>query len=344
MQQQPPGSRRGQRLSGSGPARAPGLGEGRRGEERSGAEQQRVESGWGGWGSGGGGGGGVFWAGLGRRGRRPGGSGCGAGWPALLDRCCAVQCCAVLWLWQRHAETQRKWPPSTTVMQLQPEHAAKNPPFVFSLLSSPLHPLAWYADHLCPPWHRLVPFSPQAHLHGRSSQSRPLLGTLALPEQDGLAGHVLSPDPLPSPPFLSSPLPSSPLPSSPRVLCPVHPKKNVTGHFQVRNLCYMVTRREKMKHSLCDLQEKIFNLQIQLQEKDLAGDKRLRGERGRRQNGVKERAKERRGEATKERWKSDNGSLLRQLGRASAPNVSSLSSSRSGEERRGRLGLAGVSM
>uniref|UniRef100_A0A8C7QS45 Jade family PHD finger 2 n=1 Tax=Oncorhynchus mykiss TaxID=8022 RepID=A0A8C7QS45_ONCMY len=38
---------------------------------------------------------------------------------------------------------------------------------------------------------------------------------------------------------------------------------------RVRNLCYMVTRREKMKTSLCDLQEKIFHLQIQLLEEDL---------------------------------------------------------------------------
>lgn len=43
--------------------------------------------------------------------------------------------------------------------------------------------------------------------------------------------------------------------------------------FQVRNLCYMVTRREKMKHTLCDLQEKIFHLQIQLLEEDIAGGK-----------------------------------------------------------------------
>lgn len=33
----------------------------------------------------------------------------------------------------------------------------------------------------------------------------------------------------------------------------------------------MVTRREKMKHTLCDLQEKIFHLQIQLLEEDIAG-------------------------------------------------------------------------
>ncbi|TWW75095.1 E3 ubiquitin-protein ligase [Takifugu flavidus] len=42
--------------------------------------------------------------------------------------------------------------------------------------------------------------------------------------------------------------------------------------MKVRNLCYMVTRREKMKHTLCDLQEKIFHLQIQLLEEDIAGD------------------------------------------------------------------------
>lgn len=51
--------------------------------------------------------------------------------------------------------------------------------------------------------------------------------------------------------------------------------------FQVRNLCYMVTRREKMKHTLCDLQEKIFHLQIQLLEEDIAGGKRERERDGR---------------------------------------------------------------
>ncbi|XP_075756510.1 E3 ubiquitin-protein ligase Jade-2 isoform X3 [Pelodiscus sinensis] len=38
---------------------------------------------------------------------------------------------------------------------------------------------------------------------------------------------------------------------------------------RVRNLCYMVTRREKMKHSICKLQEQIFHLQMQLIKKDL---------------------------------------------------------------------------
>uniref|UniRef100_A0A674ADC4 Jade family PHD finger 2 n=1 Tax=Salmo trutta TaxID=8032 RepID=A0A674ADC4_SALTR len=85
---------------------------------------------------------------------------------------------------------------------------------------------------------------------------------------------------------------------------------------RVRNLCYMVTRREKMKTSLCDLQEKIFHLQIQLLEEDLAGEKTMKGQKGK-QNGVKERGKERRKsspEKKKERWKCENGSLLKQLG------------------------------
>ncbi|KAM3868582.1 protein Jade-1 [Diretmus argenteus] len=85
---------------------------------------------------------------------------------------------------------------------------------------------------------------------------------------------------------------------------------------RVRNLCYMVTRREKMKHTLCDLQEKIFNLQIQLLEEDVAGEKTQKGEK-RKQNGVKEKGKERRKsspEKKKERWKSENGSLLKELG------------------------------
>ncbi|XP_062309410.1 E3 ubiquitin-protein ligase Jade-2 isoform X2 [Osmerus eperlanus] len=77
----------------------------------------------------------------------------------------------------------------------------------------------------------------------------------------------------------------------------------------------MVTRREKMKSSLFDVQEKIFHLQIQLLEEDLAGEKTLKGEKGR-QIGVKERGKERRKSSPekKERWKSDDGSLLKQLG------------------------------
>ncbi|KAM9846313.1 protein Jade-1 [Aulostomus maculatus] len=85
---------------------------------------------------------------------------------------------------------------------------------------------------------------------------------------------------------------------------------------RVRNLCYMVTRREKMKHTLCDLQEKIFHLQIQLLEEDMAGEKSQKGEK-RKQSGVKEKGKERRKsspEKKKERWKSESDSLLKELG------------------------------
>ncbi|XP_075712449.1 E3 ubiquitin-protein ligase Jade-2 isoform X2 [Rhinoderma darwinii] len=41
---------------------------------------------------------------------------------------------------------------------------------------------------------------------------------------------------------------------------------------RVRNLCYMITRREKMKHSICTLEEKIFQLQMKLIEKDLRNE------------------------------------------------------------------------
>ncbi|XP_067233100.1 protein Jade-1 [Chanodichthys erythropterus] len=83
---------------------------------------------------------------------------------------------------------------------------------------------------------------------------------------------------------------------------------------RVRNLCYMVTRRERIKHSLCNLQEKIFALQIQLLEKDLDGEKTLRGEKIHR-NGVRERVKERRKSSPeKDKWRSDDNSLFTQLG------------------------------
>ncbi|XP_068600119.1 protein Jade-1 [Brachionichthys hirsutus] len=81
---------------------------------------------------------------------------------------------------------------------------------------------------------------------------------------------------------------------------------------RVRNLCYMVTRREKMKHSLCDLQEKIFHLQMQQLEEDIAGEKTQKGEK-RKQNGEKEKGKERR-KSSPEKKKSESGSLLKELG------------------------------
>ncbi|XP_048884289.1 E3 ubiquitin-protein ligase Jade-2-like [Brienomyrus brachyistius] len=84
---------------------------------------------------------------------------------------------------------------------------------------------------------------------------------------------------------------------------------------RVRNLCYMVTRRERMKRSLFDLQERILQLQIQLADDDLAGEKTLKRQKMRR-NGVKERGKERQKSSPpkKERWKTERGKLLRGLG------------------------------
>ncbi|CAN2391788.1 histone H4-K12 acetylation [Pristimantis euphronides] len=43
---------------------------------------------------------------------------------------------------------------------------------------------------------------------------------------------------------------------------------------RVRNLCYMITRREKMKHSICKLEEQIFQLQMKLIQKDLHHESR----------------------------------------------------------------------
>ncbi|KAL4660012.1 protein Jade-2-like [Arapaima gigas] len=84
---------------------------------------------------------------------------------------------------------------------------------------------------------------------------------------------------------------------------------------RVRNLCYMVTRREKLKHSLCDLQENIFHLQVQILEQGSARERRLKRERGRQTSG-KDAGKERQkgSPEKKESWRSENGSLLKQLG------------------------------
>lgn len=40
--------------------------------------------------------------------------------------------------------------------------------------------------------------------------------------------------------------------------------------FQVRNLCYMITRREKLKLSYNKAQEQIFGLQVQLLNQEAA--------------------------------------------------------------------------
>ncbi|XP_041049307.1 E3 ubiquitin-protein ligase Jade-2 isoform X3 [Carcharodon carcharias] len=89
--------------------------------------------------------------------------------------------------------------------------------------------------------------------------------------------------------------------------------------IQVRNLCYMVTRREKMKQSVCRLQEQIFHHQTKLIEENLH-----RGYSGKKTKGKpsdpKERGKNRPkvGLEKKGKLKSETRSLLKQLGLSSS--------------------------
>ncbi|XP_069508662.1 E3 ubiquitin-protein ligase Jade-2 isoform X2 [Ambystoma mexicanum] len=82
---------------------------------------------------------------------------------------------------------------------------------------------------------------------------------------------------------------------------------------RVRNLCYMVTRREKMKHSVCKFQEQIFKLQMKIIEKDLCQEqsgKRIKGKK----NELKSKANNiRRSSRDKEKMKLSNESVLGQL-------------------------------
>ncbi|KAM8974154.1 E3 ubiquitin-protein ligase Jade-2 [Pelodytes ibericus] len=84
---------------------------------------------------------------------------------------------------------------------------------------------------------------------------------------------------------------------------------------RVRNLCYMVTRREKMKHSICKLEEQIFQLQMKLIEKDLHHEKSRKKPKGKKTN-PKRKGKEARKSSpeAKDKMKAGNGSVLEQLG------------------------------
>ncbi|XP_072446752.1 protein Jade-1 isoform X1 [Chiloscyllium punctatum] len=88
---------------------------------------------------------------------------------------------------------------------------------------------------------------------------------------------------------------------------------------RVRNLCYMVTRREKMKQSVCRLQEQIFHHQTKLIEEDLH-----RGYSGKKTKGKlsdpKERGKNRSKDSIekKGKLKSETRSLLKQFGLSSS--------------------------
>ncbi|XP_063784350.1 E3 ubiquitin-protein ligase Jade-2 isoform X2 [Pseudophryne corroboree] len=72
---------------------------------------------------------------------------------------------------------------------------------------------------------------------------------------------------------------------------------------RVRNLCYMITRREKMKHSICRLEEQIFQLQMKLVEKDLHHEKSRKKTKGKKMSSPER----------KERLRRGKGSVLGQL-------------------------------
>ncbi|KAM6468717.1 E3 ubiquitin-protein ligase Jade-2 isoform 1-T1 [Liasis olivaceus] len=84
---------------------------------------------------------------------------------------------------------------------------------------------------------------------------------------------------------------------------------------RVRNLCYMVTKREKMKHSICKLQEQIFHLQMKLIEKDLYAEQTGKRTKGRRSDPKRKGRDDRKSSPEKkEKRKSGNELVLGQLG------------------------------
>ncbi|XP_053573190.1 E3 ubiquitin-protein ligase Jade-2 [Bombina bombina] len=84
---------------------------------------------------------------------------------------------------------------------------------------------------------------------------------------------------------------------------------------RVRNLCYMITRREKMKHSMCKLEEQIFELQMKLIEKDLHPEKPKKKTNGKKANPKRRGRDGKKGTPEKkEKMKTGSGSVLGQLG------------------------------
>ncbi|XP_067423338.1 E3 ubiquitin-protein ligase Jade-2 isoform X2 [Emydura macquarii macquarii] len=84
---------------------------------------------------------------------------------------------------------------------------------------------------------------------------------------------------------------------------------------RVRNLCYMVTRREKMKHSICKLQEQIFHLQMKLIKKDLYPEQTGKRTKGKKSDPKRKGRDGRKSSPEKkEKRKSGNESVLGQLG------------------------------
>ncbi|XP_053317806.1 E3 ubiquitin-protein ligase Jade-2 [Spea bombifrons] len=84
---------------------------------------------------------------------------------------------------------------------------------------------------------------------------------------------------------------------------------------RVRNLCYMVTKREKMKHSICKLEEQIFHLQMKLIEKDLHNEKSKKKTKGKKTDPKRKGRDSRKSSPEKkDEMKTGNGSVLGQLG------------------------------
>ncbi|KAH0506483.1 Protein Jade-2 [Microtus ochrogaster] len=86
---------------------------------------------------------------------------------------------------------------------------------------------------------------------------------------------------------------------------------------RVRNLCYMVTRRERTKHTICKLQEQIFHLQMKLMEQDLCREPPGRRTKGKRSDSKRKGREGPKGSSPekKEKIKAGPESVLGQLGK-----------------------------
>ncbi|XP_037006737.2 E3 ubiquitin-protein ligase Jade-2 isoform X2 [Artibeus jamaicensis] len=84
---------------------------------------------------------------------------------------------------------------------------------------------------------------------------------------------------------------------------------------RVRNLCYMVTRRERTKHTICKLQEQIFHLQMKLIEQDLCRERSGRRTKGKKSDSKRKGREGPKGSPEKkEKMKAGPDSVLGQLG------------------------------
>lgn len=85
---------------------------------------------------------------------------------------------------------------------------------------------------------------------------------------------------------------------------------------RVRNLCYMVTRRERTKHTICKLQEQIFHLQMKLIEQDLCREPSGRRSKGKKNDSKRKGREGPKGSSPekKEKLKAGPESVLGQLG------------------------------